>query len=66
MRIKKCDYAGLTPLRNDDPSPSLVGAERSRVGIGLGVGSSKTDDDTGTRGGMSAGTVKRFFESALC
>ena len=45
---------GRGSARNDDPSPSLVGAERSRVGIGLGLGVSKADDDAGTQRGNAS------------
>ena len=38
LRVDLRGMWGRGSARNDDPSPSLVGAERSRVGIGLGLG----------------------------
>jgi len=37
LRVDLRGMWGRGSARNDDPSPSLVGAERSRVGIGLGL-----------------------------
>ena len=49
-------WTGRNAGVNDDHDQALVGAERSRVGIRLGLRAfSKPDDDTGTsRGEFSA------------